>query len=657
MPPALVGYFPLWTALHGFDALLGPLPKPDGFLFQGFEGAYMGGSYGRFQSLTQAGKTIGNFALYTAVSTLNDAGYTRYSGFRSDQVYADLGWRNPGAEIHFNVQGMSTKVQGGGPVPDVILQVDPQGQMAHPAYFANSNLRLGLSGKFDLSDGWTTQADAYFNTFRSSENHVVGNPPIGACAGQASKLCYLNYTPMGLVPTSSPVLGVSGNQIANWLAGGNSTYAGTPLGSQFVNGGPYALLAEPTTATTAYGAKASLENKGELFGKPNDFVVGVAYNGARTTSTFQEQLGALDLTRGFTQSQGVINDHLEAVGQTSNYFGVFMADAWRATDRLSIGLSGRFNFAQMDRSDLNGNSPTLTGVSTYSHFNPAVAASYAIAPNTSLYAGYSIANRAPTPAGLSCQEDVEAACNVPFPFFIADDALKQSIDHRYEVGLRGQLSAFDGVQFAWNASLYRTDTTDDTYLIFDNALGRLRMRNIGSTRKQGARVGMEMVYGGLTAFASYVYTDARFRSPWDQFDPSNVAADAFGTIHVQPGNVFPVIPRHQIKVGASYAVTNDWKVGVVVRAQSKMYLTADEVNAMGTTAGYAIVSLNTQYRLSENIEIFGLIDNLLNTKYALSGALVPTDKYPILEAPGATDPRGTALGQPFSVYGGLRVRF
>ncbi|MGJ5132321.1 TonB-dependent receptor domain-containing protein [Bradyrhizobium oligotrophicum] len=63
---------------------------------------------------------------------------------------------------------------------------------------------------------------------------------------------------------------------------------------------------------------------------------------------------------------------------TSNYLSVFMADAWRATDRLIIGFSGRFNYAQMDRSDLNGNSPTLTVISTYSHFNPAVGASYAI---------------------------------------------------------------------------------------------------------------------------------------------------------------------------------------------------------------------------------------------------------------------------------------
>ncbi|MEY9537923.1 iron complex outermembrane receptor protein [Bradyrhizobium diazoefficiens] len=654
-PPAMTGYFPLGLTLHGFDELLGPFPKPNGFLFQGWEADVMGGSYGRLQTLAQAGKTIGSFALYTAVSTLNDAGYRKYSGFRSDQGYADLGWRDAGSEIHFSVQGVSTKVQGSGAAPNVVLAVDPQGQLGHPDIFENRNARLGLSGKFDLSNGWTSEANAYFNQYSASENHVVGSPfLVSGCVPQPSMLCFAGFLPLN---------NLSGSQIPNWLANGNSPYAGTSLGAQYVNGGPYAYLAQPHTDTSAYGAKASFENKGVLFERPNDFVVGVRYDGAGTRATFQEEIGALDLTRGFIQSHGVINvqgvDGLmpQDARQTSNYLSVFMADAWRATDRLTIGLSGRFNYSQMDRNDQNGNTPALTGVNTYSHFNPAVGASYSITPSTFLYAGYSVTNRAPTPGGLTCLEDAEAACNVPFPFFVDDQALKQSIDHRYEVGLRGQLGELKGVQIAWNAGLYRTDATDDTYPIFDNLFGRLRLLNIGETRKQGARVGMEMVYGGLTAFANYVYTDARFRSPWSEFSPADIAADPLGFIHIQPGNIVPLIPKHQIRIGASYAVTDDWKVGAVVRAQSAMYMAADEVNAMGKTPGYAIVSLNTQYRLTKNVEIFGLIDNLLNTKYALNGGLVPTDKYPILEAPGATDPRGTAPGQPFSVYGGLRVRF
>ncbi len=38
-------------------------------------------------------------------------------------------------------------------------------------------------------------------------------------------------------------------------------------------------------------------------------------------------------------------------------------------------------------------------------------------------------------------------------------------------------------------------------------------------------------------------------------------ADADGNIQVSPGNQIPAIPRHRVKLGIDYAVTDAWKVG------------------------------------------------------------------------------------------------
>ena len=68
--------------------------------------------------------------------------------------------------------------------------------------------------------------------------------------------------------------------------------------------------------------------------------------------------------------------------------------------RLALTVSGRFNAALVDLNDQNGGD--LTGNHSYNHFNPAAGVTYQVTPWLTAYAGYAVANRAPTPAELSC---------------------------------------------------------------------------------------------------------------------------------------------------------------------------------------------------------------------------------------------------------------
>ena len=59
------------------------------------------------------------------------------------------------------------------------------------------------------------------------------------------------------------------------------------------------------------------------------------------------------------------------------------------------------------------------------HFNPAGGLAYEIAPWLTVYGGYAVANRAPTPAELSCAGPSNS-CSLA-NFFVGDPDLKQVV--------------------------------------------------------------------------------------------------------------------------------------------------------------------------------------------------------------------------------------
>ncbi|WP_163535803.1 TonB-dependent receptor domain-containing protein, partial [Klebsiella pneumoniae] len=63
---------------------------------------------------------------------------------------------------------------------------------------------------------------------------------------------------------------------------------------------------------------------------------------------------------------------------------------------------GLFNVANIRLEDQIGSA--LNGNATYSRFNPIIGGTYKITPGITAYAGYSEANRAPTPLELGCAD-------------------------------------------------------------------------------------------------------------------------------------------------------------------------------------------------------------------------------------------------------------
>lgn len=625
--PALAGIGPV-SVLDGFDALLGPAPLPNGFTYRGAEIDVMGGSYGRIQGRAQAGQQIGDFALFGAYSDVKDNDWRQHAGARIQQAHGDLGWRARGNEYHLIVHGVSSVNKGALLSPVELIAADPTAQLNYPSSFKADSTHAKFTGNYVLGDGWTANSDLSFGKFKSNQVITLGGALVNPCESDPTLLC----------SGTMPYMDIDGNQFPS---------LDTPY---------YAYQQLLSSETTSWGAKASASHRGELLGRPNQFTMGVNYNRANARASYRQLIGGMNEDGGYGTNLGVtdsppVGQPEEAEAKT-DYVGIYAADVIDVTDRLKIAGGGRYSYSNVDQRDLLGRRPSFDQKRTFTHFAPSLGATYAFAPGLIAYGGYSEVARVLSPSGTFC-EDRESACNSVPPWFVSDKITDQAVYHTYKIGVRGQLP-IAAAQLGWNAALYSTDISNYTYVAAST--GRPSLADVGTVRRQGVKLGAEAIVGVLTTSVDYTYTDARFRSSFSLFQPLNTSADNTGNIHVKPGNLLPNEPRHQVRVNIKGNVTPKWVVGTSLRAVSNSYYFGDEINAMGKVPGYFVVSFNTQYRIDNHWEVFGILENAFNKTYAVTGGLASTRQH-IALAPDATNPRAQGLGQPRSIYVGVRYKF
>ena len=344
--------------------------------------------------------------------------------------------------------------------------------------------------------------------------------------------------------------------------GGFSTTLGGAFIPDFLNGGPYSELDNQTTNTNAYGASAQVTNTNDLFGLKNHFVAGLSFDGAQTMFSAVSFIGGLTALDRVFIGPGVVIDEPGTnspvrVAISNATYGLYIADTLNLTPQLAVTLSGRFNAALIDLNDQNGGD--LTGNHSYNHFNPAAGITYQFAPWLTAYAGYAVANRAPTPAELSCAGPANS-CSLA-NFFVGDPNLQQVVSHTVEAGVRGTFAPFDGANLSYNLALFHSNLDNDIAFINSVTQGRAFFANIGQTRRQGVDVGAQLKTDRWLAYVAYTYISATFQSGFVEASGNNPAADANGNLSIRPGNRLPGIPANQLKVGAYYKVTDKWTVG------------------------------------------------------------------------------------------------
>jgi iron complex outermembrane recepter protein len=612
----------------GLNAIGGAISieMKNGFTYEGREAEVRGGSFWRRAATAQVGMRQGNVAAYFEADGLNDNGWRDRSPSQLRRFYGDIGVRGEQSEFHLNFTGASNSFGAAASTPIELLNRNWSAVYTTPQTYRNQLAFLNATGTTQVSDAVTVKGNAYVRGFR--QTHVDGNTSdIQPCAAPAGFLC--------LGDATTQLFSVGGATVVD-----------------FLNGATPGTVDRTSTAATTFGGSAQATTAGKLAGHDNQFVIGASLDRGNVNFNASSELGTIgsDL---FVTGTGVIiaqpaGDVAPVALKTLNtYTGLYLTDTFDVTSRLAVTAGGRFNVAQIKLEDQLGTA--LNGSHQFTRFNPVIGTTYKINPNVTAYAGYSEANRAPTPSELACA-DPARPCLLD-NFLIADPPLKQVVAHTYEAGLRGnlELAAKQG-RIAWSFGLFRTDSDDDIISVASAITGRGFFQNAGATRRQGIEAAASYRSDRWNVFATYSLVDATFRDPLTLSSPHNPFA-VNGLIAVMPGDRIPSIPLHRFKAGVEYAVRDNWKLGADLVAASGQYLRGDESNLNPMLPGYWLVNLHASYQVSKQVEAFALVQNLFNRRYYTFGTFFDPTQVPFL---GLTDPRTLSPGAPLALYVGLR---
>ena len=664
---------------YGLNALGGALALrlKNGFDNAGFRGELSGGSFGRLTATAQFGADRGPWAFYLGAMRFEESGWRVASPSEVTQAVADVGYRRGSVDAGASFTYADTRLNGNGPAPVELLAVDRGAVFTFPDTTEN-RLAFG-QGRFNVavSPVWSVQVTGYY---RDLDRRTVNGDEA------EFTLCDDDVLPPG-APVNTLCAGAAGaDDGADGADATGSTRAADTGGDDGADDGGAEPEAAPLvdvrtgrfitdddaegdgafnrTATRAkgYGAAVQAMVTTDLAARDNVLVLGASADLADVAFVFNSEVGTLTPARTVAGSglfAGIFpeapDDLLNTDIDTENRaFGLYFTDTFSLTDRVHLTVSGRYNDVSVEITDRLGTS--LDGRHAFSRFNPGVGAVYQITATTAVFARYTESNRVPTAAELSCADPAEP-CRVPNAF-VSDPSLEQAVARSVEGGARGRQVISVG-EVEWAVTVYRTRIRDDILFVGSpDLIGTGFFQNAGDTQRVGLDLELSGNVSRLGWFASYTWVEATFESPL--LLPSNPivndAADDDGMLRVEPGDRLPGIPRHSLKGGVRYDVTEAWNLAVETVVASSRIFFGDEGNDQAELDGYGVVNLRSSYRFGENLELFVRVDNLFDAEYATFGVLAELE-IDLHEVPDASDPRFVAPGAPRSAFAGVRLRF
>jgi iron complex outermembrane receptor protein len=660
----------VWTnnPVFGLNALGGAvnLQMKSGFTFAGSRGEAQGGSFGRVGGAAEYGARQGEQAAYLAAQALHDDGWRFRSPTDLGRGYVDLGRRGERGELHLIGAAAWSSFGAAAATPLDLLARDNRAVFTTPQTTQNSMGLLGLNGKYAVADTLSLQGNLYVRGFR--QRHVDGNPAdTERCSNSGSpqfqnRLCLEDDG----FPRPSPVTAAFRDQFAILDQNGNPIPCPSGTGNT-CNATPYGTIDRTATKATTLGGSLQATGTGRLLDHANHLVLGAGIDRGSVNFAASSALGFInpDLTVRFNPAIPGVGATIHTMGgfgigpvnvDTDNtYYGIFLIDTLDLTERLSATAGARLNIADITIRDRLGANPELNGNHSYTRLNPVAGLTYKLAAETSVYAGYSEANRAPTPVELSCADRAKP-CLLENSL-VADPPLRQVVARTYEAGLRDRRPLGPG-RIEVQAGLFRIDTADDIVNLASVVSGRGFFQNVPGARRQGLEASLRYRGGRWTVYAGYNFLDATYRFTGDLPAPNNPMADPDGNVHVTPGKRIPGNPRHQGKLGFDFMPTTKWQLGADLQFVGARYFIGDDANQNPRLSGYWLANLHASYQLTEAVQLFGLLNNAFDKRYALFGTYFAPASVAKAGLPlTLTDRRTEVLGPPLSVYGGVRVIF
>jgi iron complex outermembrane receptor protein len=185
-----------------------------------------------------------------------------------------------------------------------------------------------------------------------------------------------------------------------------------------------------------------------------------------------------------------------------------------------------------------------------------------------------------------------------------------------------------------NGSVYYTDVKNDIFLTpfgdEDEPEGSTIdgfFVNLDQTRRVGLETAAAYTFPrGHSLYLNYAYTRATFQTDAGVFSIRSVEeADGEPVINpfptgnqVTPGNRFPLVPAHQIKLGGLARIGRYVSVGADGRYTGRQYLRGDEANVTDALDGYFVADARVGVEFGR-WEINGIVTNVFQNESAIFG--------------------------------------
>lgn len=193
--------------------------------------------------------------------------------------------------------------------------------------------------------------------------------------------------------------------------------------------------------------------------------------------------------------------------------------------------------------------------------------------------------------------------------------LRQQTGIQYEAGVKHQLND----QVNVNLTSYLIDINDEIYYNPTGGnFGWGANENYDKTRRTGFEAGTNVYLlkifpdvlplNKLDLYTNYTYENPRFqKGPYD-------------------GKVIPMVPRHQLSVGLVAGFAKYYQLSLTDYFVGSQFVGSDTSNSLTPLKPYSLLDAKLSFR-KDNLEIFGEVNNMLNTKYYSYVTSWTTTKY------------------------------
>lgn len=677
--------------LFGLNTLGGALTlqTKDGRNHPGTELELAGGSFGRkMATLQHGGSNKKGLNWFGAANLLFDDGWKPVNPSDVRQFFGKVGWQGKKTVLSFTGAYANNLISGSGLQEQRALQRDYSSVYTKPDITGNRSPFGNLTVRHSLTNALTFAGNTYYryirtNTFNGDLN--TGSLDQSVYQPSTADIAALRKAGFTGFPTSGA--NAANTPFPFWRCIAQALQRDEP--AEKCNG----LINRSHALQRNYGASGQLTRAATLHGFRNQFTGGAAFDGNRVGYEQSTELGFVNPDRSIT-GVGAYGDGVTGGNVNGELFdtrvhlkGSIRNTSVYATDtfskgKLSVTLSGRFNHAVLDNSDLirPSGAGTLSSTNIFNRFNPAASVTYALSPAWNAYFGYSEGNRAPTSIELGCANP-NLPCKLPNAL-ASDPPLKQVVTRTIETGVRGGSET----RLHWSAGYFRSDNRDDLLFVAAPESGFGYFKNFGRTRRQGVEADLHDRFRRVTYGAGYTFLDATFQTPEivngtgnsSNQDAQSGVKGIESTLAISPGNRIPLIPQHTLKVYADIQVTAKLFLDANLIGISSSFARGNENNqhqsdgvyylGPGTSPAYTIMNLSARYQLFRRAELFVRVNNIFNRQYYSAAQLASTGfnaagnfiARPFAPVNGVYPLQHTtflAPGAPIGVWGGVKIRF